>query len=42
MSFNGKQFEKFKPKKTEKSSDPMKNKTKEPQDPRGKTWTWTM
>ena len=37
-----KQFEKFKPKKTKKSSHRMANKTKEPRDPEGKNWTWTM
>ena len=37
-----KQFEIFKPKKTKKSSHRIENKTKEPRDPKGKNWTWTM
>ena len=41
MIFNGKQFEIFKPI-NQKSSQRMENKTKEPQDPEGKIWTWTM
>ena len=36
LSFNGEQFENFKPKKTKKSSHRMENKTKEPQDTEGK------
>ena len=42
MSFNGEQFESFKPKKTKKSSHRMENKTKEPLGPEGKNWIWTM
>ena len=42
LSFKVEQFEIFKPKKNEKSSHRMENKTKEPQDPEGKNWTWTM
>ena len=41
MIFNGKQFEIFEPN-NQKSSQRMENKTKEPQDPEGKIWTWTM
>ena len=37
----GKQFEHFKTKNIKKSSVRMENKTKEPQDPKGKNWTWT-
>ena len=33
---------KFLKQKTKKSSHCMENKTKEPQDPEGKNWTWTM
>ena len=38
-----KQFENFKRKKNQKkSSHRMENRTKEPRDPEGKNWTWTM
>ena len=33
---------KFSNQKTKKSSHRMENKTKEPQEPEGKNWTWTM
>ena len=39
--FNGEQFEIFKPK-TKYSSHRLEKKEKEPQDPGGKNWTWTM
>ena len=41
LSFNGEQFEIFKPKKTRNSNHLMESKTKEPQDPERKNWTWT-
>ena len=42
MSFNGEQFENFKPKKTKEFNHLTENKTEEPQDPESKNWTWTM
>ena len=43
MSFNAETVWKFQTKKkTKKSSHRMENKTKEPRDPEGKNWTWTM
>ena len=42
MSFNGETFWRFQTKKIKSSTLPMENKTKEPQDPKGKNWTWTM
>ena len=41
-SFNGETVWIFQTKKIKKSVPPMGNKTKEPQDPEGKNWTWTM
>ena len=42
MSFNGETFWRFQTKKIKSSTPPMENKTKEPQDPKDKNWTWTM
>ena len=42
MSFNGETVWSFKPKKPKKSSHRIENKTKEPQEPKGKNWTWTI
>ena len=41
-SFIGETVWIFQTKKIKKSVPPMGNKTKEPQDPEGKNWTWTM
>ena len=41
MSFNGEQFENFKPKKPKNPINVWRTK-KEPQDPESKNWTWTM
>ena len=42
MSFNGETVWKFQTKKIKNSSPRMEKKTKEPQDSKGKNWTWTM
>ena len=42
MSFNAETVLKFQTEKTKKSSHRMENKTKEPRNPEGKNWTWTM
>ena len=42
MSFNGETVWKFQTEKIKNYSLGMENKTKEPQDPWGKNWTWTM
>ena len=41
MSINWKTVWRFQTKKSQKTTLPMENGTKEPQDPRGKNWTWT-
>ena len=40
--FNGETVWRIQTKNFKKSTPPMENKTKEPQDPKGKNWTWTM
>ena len=41
MSFNGETVWRFQTKKFKTSTPPTENKTEEPQDPKGKNWTWT-
>ena len=41
LSFNGETVWRFQTKKFKNSTPPMENKSKEPQDPKGKNWRWT-